>query len=266
MWDRITNFAGSKAGLVLAFLLVFFVLERLFPKVRPLLRAHLNSLIDQARRIGRNLALAGFNATLSPLVVLPLTALAASHALTWRPDWWSGWPGLVVDLVLLDGWIYWWHRANHEVCFLWRFHEVHHLDVFLDTTSALRFHAGEVVLSALVRVVVIFVLAVPFAHVVVFETLIVLAAIFHHSNVNLPERFERALSFLIVTPSIHWVHHHAVRADTDSNYSTVLSVWDRLFASRSPTRRFADMPIGVEGREDESLRGLAVRPFWARRR
>lgn len=123
--------------------------------------------------------------------------------------------------MLLDGWIYWWHRANHEVRFLWRFHQVHHLDSFLDTTSALRFHAGEVLLSALVRGGVIFVVAVPFAHVVAFETLVVLAAIFHHSNVSLPDRLEQVLCLVIVTPSIHWVHHHASRADTDSNYSTV---------------------------------------------
>ena len=264
MFEKIANLAGSKAGLVLVYLVVFFALERVFPKVRPLIKAHLDTLIGRLHRIGRNFALAGFNAILSPLVVLPLTALAGSHALDWRPDWWSGWPGLAIDLLLLDAWIYWWHRANHEVPLLWRFHEVHHLDTFLDTTSALRFHAGEVLLSALVRAGVIFVLAVPLAHVVVFETLIVLAAIFHHSNVNLPERLERILSWLIVTPSIHWVHHHAVRADTDSNYSTVLSVWDRLFTTRSPNRRQPDMPIGVEGRDEEVLTRLVVRPFRAR--
>ncbi len=265
MWDRVVHLAGSKAGLIAVYLVAFFVLERVFPKVRPLMRAHLDTAIGQMWRLGRNFSLAGFNFALSPLVVLPLTALASSHAPQWRPEWWGGWPGLVLDLVLLDVWIYWWHRANHEVPFLWRFHEVHHLDTFLDTTSALRFHAGEVLLSALVRAGVIFVLAVPLAHVVVFETLIVLAAIFHHSNVNLPDRFERGLSWLIVTPSIHWVHHHAVRADTDSNYCTVLSVWDRLFASRSKTRRSADMPIGVEGRDEEDLARLVARPFRARR-
>ena len=68
-------------------------------------------------------------------LVLPVSAFAASYALDWRPQWWSGWPGLLLDLLILDCWIYWWHRANHVWPFLWRFHEVHHLDEFLDASS-----------------------------------------------------------------------------------------------------------------------------------
>ena len=76
-----------------------------------------------------------------------------------------------LDLLLLDCWIYWWHRINHRLPLLWRFHEVHHLDEMLDTTSALRFHFGEVVLSSFVRAGLIFMLAMPLASVVVFEVL-----------------------------------------------------------------------------------------------
>jgi sterol desaturase/sphingolipid hydroxylase (fatty acid hydroxylase superfamily) len=169
--------------------------------------------------------------------------------------------GLGLDLVLLDAWIYWWHRINHLVPFLWRFHEVHHLDEMLDTTSALRFHFGEVVLSSLVRAAIIFVLAVPLSSVVVFEIVVLVSALFHHSNLKLPQKLERVLSFIIVTPSIHWVHHHAKRIDTDSNYSTVLSVWDRLFSSRSKTDRTVDMPMGVERMAERGLLGLILKPF-----
>jgi sterol desaturase/sphingolipid hydroxylase (fatty acid hydroxylase superfamily) len=101
----------------------------------------------------------------------------------------------------------------------------------------------------------------PLASVVVYETLLLLATIFHHSNVKLPRPFERALSFAVVTPSIHWVHHHAVRRDTDSNYATVLSIWDHIFRSRSATKRTPEMPIGVEGRHDEELPQLLILPF-----
>jgi len=173
----------------------------------------------------------------------------------------AGWPGLGLDLLLLDFWIYWWHRLNHRWPLLWRFHEVHHLDEFLDATSALRFHSGEVLLSAVVRALVIVVAGVPLASVVVFETVLAVVVMFHHSNLRLPRAFERALSLVIVTPSIHWVHHHATRTDTDSNYSTVLSVWDRLFGSRSANRRVVDMAIGVEGHHEEPLAGLLLRPF-----
>ena len=119
-------------------------------------------------------------------------------------------------------------------------------------------------LSSLVRAGVILLLGVPLLSVVVFETLLALSAMFHHSNLRLPPRLERALSVLVVTPSIHWVHHHAIRRDTDSNYSALLSVWDRLFRSRSATVRTPDMPIGTEGRKERPLGGLLVRPLERR--
>ncbi len=216
---------------------------------------------DQRRedwsRIRRNLALGFVNFLLGPFIVVPITAYAASHAIGWRPDWW----GLALDLLVLDLWIYFWHRANHLVPFLWRFHEVHHRDEMLDATSALRFHFGEVVLSAVVRGLVIFALTMPLQSVLIFETLVVLMAIFHHSNLWLPYAFEKALSKIVVTPSLHWVHHHAYRADTDSNYATVLSLWDVVFRSRSPHRREERMKLGVEDRYELPLLQLLLKPF-----
>ena len=240
-----------KAILVLGCLATFLALGRIFPFAQ----------VSGFGRIVKNLLLAVPNAILSPLVVVPVSALAAHWALPWRPVWWSGGGGLALDLLVLDGWIYWWHRANHVVPVLWRFHEVHHLDEALDASSALRFHFGEVLISSLARAAVVFVMAVPLASVVVFEVIVALATIFHHSNFRMPAALERGLSFVIVTPSIHWVHHHAQRSDTDSNYATFLSVWDRLFGSRSKTLRTPEMPVGVEGRHDGSLMELIARPF-----
>ena len=94
--------------------------------------------------------------------------------------------------------------------------------------------------------------------------MVLAAAGFHHSNLKLPPRLERALSWVVVTPSIHWVHHHRIHRDTNSNYATILSLWDRVFRSRSPTRRTAEMEIGVEGREEEPLLMLLSRPFRPR--
>lgn len=253
--DGFETLLQFKGAVVLGALALFLVLERAFPLARA---------IGGLRRVGRNLSLAALNAGLSWLVVVPLSAAAAQWALGWRPEWWSGGWGLLVDLLILDLWIYWWHRVNHELPVLWRFHEVHHLDEFLDASSALRFHFGEVLLSALVRAAVIFVLDVPLTGVLVFETLVAVNTIFHHSNVRLPSWLERPLSRLIVTPSIHWVHHHALRADTDSNYAALLSVWDVLFGTRSPTRRTPEMKIGVQGGSDLGLPGLAVRPLRRR--
>ncbi len=246
---------AGKSLAILAWFALLFAAERWHPAATPELDEPL------WRRWLRNALFWTGNAVLSPLVVVPISAFAAAHALSWRPLWWTGAGGLVADLVLLDLFIYWWHRANHELPLLWRFHAVHHLDRFLDTTSAVRFHMGEVLLSALARGVVIMLLALPLATVVTFETLVLMATLFHHSNLRLPPALERMLATVIVTPSIHWVHHHRLRADTDANYCTILSLWDPLFRSRSPHHRTPGMAIGVEAREEEPILQLLVAPF-----
>ena len=253
--EPLTFLLAYKGIAVLAVLVLLLVLERVFPVAKAL---------GGVRRVAKNLSLAGANAILSWAIVVPVSAFAAAHVLGWRPLWWAGWAGLALDILLLDCWIYWWHRANHRWPLLWRFHEVHHLDEFLDASSALRFHFGEVLISSLLRAAVILALGVPLLSVVVFETLLAVNTMFHHSNLRLPPKLERALSYVIVTPSIHWVHHHAIRRDTDSNYSSLLSIWDRLFASRSPTVRTPEMPIGTEGLTDEMLPQLLTRPFQHR--
>lgn len=248
--------AIAKAVAVAAWILLILTAERAVPAV--------------ARRGGwprilRNAGLFAVNIGLSRLAIIPVTVLATGMTLDWRPAWLDGGWALLLDLLILDLWIYFWHRANHTIPFLWRFHEIHHLDEFLDASSAVRFHAGEVLMSAAVRGVVIVLLDIPLASVLAFETLVLVASVFQHSNVRLPARLEKALSWVIVTPSIHWVHHHAVRRDTDSNYGTTLSVWDRVFATLSPTPRTPEMAIGVERAHDDGFWKLLVRPFRPRR-
>jgi sterol desaturase/sphingolipid hydroxylase (fatty acid hydroxylase superfamily) len=215
------------------------------------------------RRWGRNLTLFALNGVLSALVVVPITVWAALHAAWSRADLLSvpAWAWLPIDLVLLDFWIYWWHRANHEWPLLWRFHEVHHRDRHLDATTALRFHFGEVAIAACVRAAVIVLLAIPLGSVIVFEILLLVATVFHHSNWRIPPALEARLARVIITPSRHWVHHHKVRTDTDSTYGTVFSFWDPLFGTTTPTRRAIPMPLGVEGRDEESLVKLIGLPI-----
>jgi sterol desaturase/sphingolipid hydroxylase (fatty acid hydroxylase superfamily) len=244
-------------------LLIFMVAERLRPAAAPP-RGDAGFRAHDWRRVGRNGGLWAINALLSPLIVLSLTEWASAHELNLRPAWWSGPAGLALDILALDALIYWWHRFNHTVPLLWRFHEVHHLDRFLDSTSALRFHFGEVLLSAAARAAIIILIGFPLASVLVFETLLLLATIFHHSNLKLPPGLEAALARLIITPSIHWVHHHARRGDTDSNYGTLFSFWDRLFGSASGTARTPAMAIGVEGVDERPLMQLILRPFLRR--
>jgi len=220
------------------------------------------------RRWGRNLALFALNGALSTLLILPVTAWAALHALWSRADLVGvpAWVWLPLDLVVLDFWVYWWHRANHEWAPLWRFHEVHHRDRHLDATTALRFHFGEVAISACVRAVVIALLAIPLGSVIVFEILLLLATVFHHANWRIPPALEARLARVIITPSRHWVHHHNVRADTNSTYGTIFSFWDPLFGTTTPTQRAIPMPLGVEGRDEAPLLTLLGLPTSARDR
>lgn len=240
--------------------IVLFTVERL-ARAAPAPRSRI--------RLLRNAGLWLIVVAASPLIVAPITALGANQILWARgPAVSAGAIGaafVLFDLLVLDLWTYWLHRAYHRVPVMWRLHEVHHRDEFLDTTSAFRFHFGEVVLSAALRLIPIVLLAPALSTVVIFETILLSSALFHHSNVNLPRGFERALSRVIVTPSIHWVHHHAVRADTDSNYASFLSIWDRLFGSKSATQRTPDMKIGAEGVEDLSLLGLLLSPIIRKR-
>ncbi len=249
----------TKALVVLGCLLLLFIAEQLLPaSPRPEGRK------SGFPRWGRNLSLWGLNSLLSPAIVLPITVFGVSHGLGWRPDWLTGWSGLIADILLLDFWIYWWHRANHKVPLLWRFHRIHHLDQWLDTTSAVRFHFGEVLLSALVRAVVILCFGIPLMSVIAFETLVLLMAGFQHSNLRLSVRLESALSKVLITPSIHWVHHHVLRQDTDSNYGTILSYWDRLFGSQSANKRTNNMEIGLDDAEDARFFQLLLAPFKQR--
>jgi len=209
-------------------------------------------------RLQRNAALFLSVVLAGALVGAPVTLAVAANPLWERPAL----PGAVLlDFIVLDFIAWRLHRAYHEVDALWRLHQPHHLDRFLDASTALRFHGLEVLVSTLARALAIAALAIPFAHVVAFELALFVAAAFYHSNLRLPPGLEKALSAVIVTPSLHWVHHHRMRADTDSNYGAVLSVWDSLFGTRNPKARALDMPIGVEGVEEKPAAELLLAPF-----
>jgi len=251
----VETIVAYKAVIIVVWFVLLFAGERLAAAATP---------PASHARLLRNALLWGLVLIISPLIVLPLTQWGVNHALWTRPEGWNSLAALIVTLLALDIWTYWLHRAYHRVPLMWRLHEPHHRDEFLDTTSAFRFHFGEVILSASLRLIPIALLAIPFSTVVIFEIMLVAAAVFHHSNLKLPPRFEKALSRIIVTPSIHWVHHHAVKADTDSNYTVILSVWDHVFGSRSKTERTLNMKIGTEGIEETTFFGLLISPLRRR--
>ncbi len=225
-------------------------------------------VMPKLRRLGTNVLVGAFSAVAAQLAVLPaglwVTRWAeASHfgLLHWVPL--PGWLAAVASVFLMDYTFYYWHRWNHQVAFLWRFHNVHHADADLDVTTALRFHFGEIVLSTGFRLGQLGSLGVSTPVFLVFELIFGAAAQFHHSNWRLPFGVERALNRVIVTPRMHGLHHSIVRRETDSNYSTIFCWWDRLhgsFTRMSEANPRIGVPAYLNARH-QTLPAVLLMPF-----
>lgn len=177
------------------------------------------------------------------------------------------WPGAAqaaLAVLLLDAWTYAWHRLNHRLAFLWRFHRVHHSDPHMDVTTANRFHLGEIVLSSVLRVPLICLLGLRLEHLALYELMMFAVVQFHHANISLGDRADRVLSWFIVTPFMHKIHHSRWQPETDSNYSAFLAVWDRLFGSFRTTPNPAQLRLGLDEFADgrsQTLPGLLTTPL-----
>lgn len=175
-----------------------------------------------------------------------------------------GWLHAVLAFLLLDYLLYAWHWLSHHVPFIWRFHNVHHTDLDLGVTTAIRFHFGEMFLSAIFRVAGVLLIGAGPVTVLVYEVVFQASVAFHHSNWRLPHRLERVLNWFIVTPRMHGVHHSIVQRETNSNFSNLLTVWDRIHGTIRLNVPQDEITVGVAGygeTEDLSLRGLLLLPF-----
>jgi sterol desaturase/sphingolipid hydroxylase (fatty acid hydroxylase superfamily) len=140
----------------------------------------------------------------------------------------------------MDYTMYLWHVGTHRSPFLWRFHLVHHIDHDLDSSTALRFHAADMALSVPYRLLQVAAIGASPRALRLWQGWFFLSVLFHHSNVRLPMTLERAAARLLTTPRMHFIHHKAARAETDSNWSSGLSLWDHLHG----TFRFGDPQPG----------------------
>ncbi|MEZ4700559.1 MAG: sterol desaturase family protein [Rhodothermales bacterium] len=175
-----------------------------------------------------------------------------------------GWAHAVGAMLLIDAWMYVWHRVNHVVPFLWRFHRVHHADPHMDVTTASRFHLGEIVLSSLLRVPVLILAGAHLWELLVYETLMFAVVQTQHANIFFPDRLDRALRTVIVTPAMHKVHHSRWQPETDSNYSSLFSIWDRLGRSFRIRKDLSTLRIGLDEMDDEryqTVGGMVRTPF-----
>lgn len=158
---------------------------------------------------------------------------------------------LVIGVLLIDFTDYFFHRAQHAVGWIWRFHRVHHSDAGLDATSALRFHPVEGALGVAWQAPVAVLLGIGLDAVVVLDTLLLVALYAQHANVAWPAPLERALRPLLATPSVHRVHHSRDPRQTDSNFGDVFSLWDRLCGTYREAADLRALPYGLEGFDGE---------------
>lgn len=213
------------------------------------------------RHIGRNLTFAGVAAAtvhlLETPVVLPASFWVAQHqwgVTRFIPA--PGWLRMFIAVLLLDYSLYVWHILTHRVSFLWRFHLVHHVDLDLDASTGLRFHAGELALSVPWRVAQIAAIGVTPGALVAWQTLTLASVLFHHSNSRLHPALEAVLTWLLVTPRMHAIHHSIDPAQTNSNFSSGLAIWDRLHGTLRLDAQADEVTIGVAGYRDPLTLGI----------
>jgi len=218
-----------------------------------------------------NLGLVALN-TMVLRLTLPVAAVGVA-ALAEERGWGllnnvvlPGWGRIAIAILVLDLAIYLQHVMFHAVPALWRLHRMHHADLDFDVTTGARFHPIEILLSMGLKLAVVAALGAPPIAVLIFEVALNATAMFNHGNVRLPERLDRYLRWIVVTPDMHRVHHSVVPRETNSNFGFNLPWWDRLLGTycAQPTAGHEGMTIGLDRFRDPSqlrLDRMLIQPF-----
>ncbi len=246
--------ALARAGFVWGGFALFLGLELLAP-YRP-------CTVPKARRWITNISLTVLNGAILNLLftgaILATTAYVAREQQGLLYLWGlPGWARMVVAVAFLDFMLYVWHLLNHEMPLLWRFHRVHHSDIDMDVSTATRFHLGELTISAVIKLGLVYFLGVRFVELLVFETLLVLSAQFQHSSVRVPWALERVWWLLFVPPSMHRIHHSVIIRERNTNYGTIFSLWDRILGTLLTDVDQARIRIGMGAYRDPARLRLA---------
>jgi sterol desaturase/sphingolipid hydroxylase (fatty acid hydroxylase superfamily) len=172
---------------------------------------------------------------------------------------------IILSFLTLDffgGWLV--HITEHKIQFLWHFHVVHHADSNVDVTTGLRHHPIESLLRGFFFFAGILICGAPMYAVMIFQTLLVLSTAFTHANIALPEWLDSVLSYLLVSPNMHKVHHHWKQPYTDTNYGAILSIWDRIlgtFKKKDVSQLHYGLDRYYPNEEDENFISLLKKPF-----
>jgi sterol desaturase/sphingolipid hydroxylase (fatty acid hydroxylase superfamily) len=220
-------------------------------------RALYNALVGATNAVLANLLFAGVMAwMLSKVATEPFGLLG----LFGMPQW----ARFALTLLLLDIWTYWWHRFNHTIPFLWRFHRAHHTDTEMGATTAYRFHPGEIIMSSILRIPLILALGLEPEGLLWYEVILTVNVVFHHSNINVGTRVDSMIRNVIVSPVMHKLHHSVKPKEFSSNYSSILSVWDRVFGSWTETDKPDEIKLGLAIYRDprwQGYKGIMLTPF-----
>ena len=174
------------------------------------------------------------------------------------------WLEICLSILILDFFTYLWHLLNHEVPFFWRFHRVHHSDMNMDVSTANRFHLGELLLSGLLRLAVVYTFGIPLIAYFLFEILVNLSIQFHHSSIRINPVFEKVWMILLVPPSMHRIHHSVKIKERDSNYGVLFSIWDRFLGTLTAGVEQTEIVIGIGSHRNFdklNFRHLMLMPF-----
>ena len=168
----------------------------------------------------------------------------------WLPEM-PLWGFVLLGVFFLDFFGAWLpHWIEHKVKFLWMFHLVHHTDPHVDTTTANRHHPGESVIRFFFTLLGVLILGLPIGVVMLYQSLSLISTQFTHANITLPKKIDDMISWVLVSPNMHKVHHHYVLPYTDTNYGNIFSVWDRLFGTFAKMNT-NDIVYGVDTHLDE---------------
>ena len=209
----------------------------------------------RAPRQARNLALTVLAGLTIAIAETPITVMLARRVVRRRLGLLQqvplpAWAEIVGGVVLMDGAQWVWHYLTHAVPVLWRFHAVHHVDADMDASTATRFHPGELLLSVPFRAAQIRVLGISPRVLAAWQTLTTAQILFQHSNVRLPERLDRALAAVIVTPRMHGIHHSNRPEEQGSNWGTIFSLFDRALGLQRLDVPARSITIGLRGLGD----------------
>jgi sterol desaturase/sphingolipid hydroxylase (fatty acid hydroxylase superfamily) len=269
MWDKIIDHFSTleqrpleRMAILVGGLLFFWIIEGAIPFL---------SLSYKKNKLRH--AAVNFGFTVIHLIIHTLLAIVIIKLSDWCKAeefgiiYWLGtsvWGAVVISVLALDfsSWLV--HLVMHKVKLLWRFHLVHHTDTNVDVTTGLRHHPGDSIMRGVFFILLIFISGAPMYGVMIYQTLLVFATAFTHANMSLPKWLDTSLSYVLVSPGMHKVHHHWKQPYTDSNYGGVFSIWDRLFGTLMKLDK-KDIHYGIDqyypADKDEDFVKLMKKPF-----